>query len=132
MVSREHEEVNTNFDVNDVSKPLWRTTMVVHRSVACAYGKSMGIKEEEAAWCAGWEEATLSDQGSQLDASTVTCSLTQEWVSTDNKQRSQRCSPSPLLLDPTREDDPRQFEMISSFDHCLGDGLSMYTFAKSF
>ncbi|KAI9101156.1 hypothetical protein DFS34DRAFT_712603 [Phlyctochytrium arcticum] len=135
------QDVNTRFNLNDVKQPLWKTSIIVHplisgtgsestmRPADSAIALNDPVEEllrmdlpinaipqsvvQDAAWSLGPSPESYSPKVVQ-DASS-------EWKTS-----------SPLVPSPHREKDPRHFEIIFSFHHCLGDGLSMYAFAQSF
>ncbi|KNC96990.1 uncharacterized protein SPPG_07807 [Spizellomyces punctatus DAOM BR117] len=133
------DEMNINFDTNDVTKPLWRTVIIAHKSVANgqdvaplkAIDSAVGLNDSALTVPSG-EGETETGSSSPNSSHTVPSAV----ESTDTLIPAQlgpnKIDTSPLTYSSHRLEDKRHFEIIFSFHHCLGDGLSMYAFAKTF
>ncbi|KAI8614119.1 hypothetical protein BC830DRAFT_1065850 [Chytriomyces sp. MP71] len=80
-----HDEINTNFDTDDVTRPLWRTSIL----------------------------------------------MPQEWLPKHPIFYDRQVAGFGLSV-PASVPDSKTFEIMFTFHHCLGDGLSMFAFARTF
>ncbi|KAJ3279773.1 hypothetical protein HDU79_000307, partial [Rhizoclosmatium sp. JEL0117] len=100
------DEINQNFDVDDATRPLWRTSIIVPQE---------------------W----MPKPGSELfDKQTPLVPAHQ--VKRDYPIMFDRApSPHQGLNPPPPLADSSYFEIMFTFHHCLGDGLSMLAFART-
>ncbi|TPX64375.1 hypothetical protein SpCBS45565_g05929 [Spizellomyces sp. 'palustris'] len=133
------DEVNINFDTNDVTKALWRTVIVVHKSVANgqdvaplkAVDSAVGLNDPTLTVASG-EGGKETGSSSPISSHTVHSTVESTDTLIPAHLGPNEIDTSPLTYSSHRLEDRRHFEIIFSFHHCLGDGLSMYAFAKSF
>ncbi|KAJ3025737.1 UNVERIFIED_CONTAM: hypothetical protein HDU68_006758 [Siphonaria sp. JEL0065] len=101
------DEINQNFDTDDVSRPLWRTAVVVPKE---------------------WMPAPGSDVYNKQTPLTPSHTQKKEYPIYYN-----RASHSQLGLNPHPPvANSNYFDIMFTFHHCLGDGLSMLAFARTF
>ncbi|ORY36490.1 hypothetical protein BCR33DRAFT_855228 [Rhizoclosmatium globosum] len=96
------EEINTNFDVNDVGRPLWRAAIIVPLKMMPKPG-SLLQKGESHLPPAQQTRRLIFGSGKGFGEALPECG-----------------------------DEDRSFRIIFSFHHCLGDGLSMFAFCRTF
>ncbi|KAJ3415116.1 hypothetical protein HDV05_005524 [Chytridiales sp. JEL 0842] len=102
-----HDEVNTNFDVSDSTRPLWRSCIILPEDLIPTSGP-------------------LFDEARPFPPST-----------NETKERLKGATASEHLK--TKGFDyvsvgsmPDYFEIVFTFHHCLGDGLSAFAFCRTF
>ncbi|KAI8607174.1 hypothetical protein BC830DRAFT_1175610, partial [Chytriomyces sp. MP71] len=101
------EEINTNFDTTDTSRPLWRTAIILPKNMMPAPDSDLfkGQTPIVAPSAEKYEYPILYD----------------------------RAPSNEFALDvPAPTPDSEYFEIMFTFHHCLGDGLSMFAFARTF
>ncbi|KAJ3067583.1 hypothetical protein HDU98_009210 [Podochytrium sp. JEL0797] len=98
------EEINTNFDLKDWLRPLWRASIIIPES-----------------WLPS-PTSRVHDEESPLPS-------VLEFGS--SKVRASETGSFGETLPPASSDNS-SFKIIFSFHHCLGDGLSMYAFCRTF
>ncbi|KAI8924020.1 hypothetical protein BC831DRAFT_467995 [Entophlyctis helioformis] len=103
------EEINANFDVRDMSKPLWKVAIVGPPAVA---GSGISVTPTASASTSASESAPAT--ASAIDGEPLV-----------------HLGPSPAPVLPGTNE-PLVFDIILTFHHCLGDGLSMLAFARTF
>lgn len=117
-----HGEVNTNFRMDDPSIPLWKIAMIVSPKVAQEYRASFGKKGGQEAQEVNVESPEITkaegDGPVDLDKDQVPSTETQNNSNENNTN--------------TAAVQGEYFEISFSFHHCLGDGLSMWAFGRTF
>ncbi|KAI8847976.1 hypothetical protein BC829DRAFT_395147 [Chytridium lagenaria] len=117
------EEINSNFDVNDASKPLWRNAIILPDELM--------PKETD--------ELMLSS--SQLNLTAIPPAPVVQVTDHDESDpkgkgpAADNAGVTPTLYgreDPEIVDGEQYFEIMFTFHHCLGDGLSMFAYARTF
>ncbi|KAJ3132729.1 hypothetical protein HK100_005080 [Physocladia obscura] len=101
------DEININFDTDDSSKPLWRSSIIVPKEWMPEPGSD----------CYNNQTPIVPDHQKKLDYPIK--------YSRANSDQLGFNQPAP---DPSG----RYFDLMSTFHHCLGDGLSMLAFARTF
>lgn len=96
------KELNTNFKL-EVKKPLWKIAIVASPEKAKEYQMRENHKRQE---------SVDPNNGSEENDESLTV--------------------TPSLQDPSGNGGDDRFEIAFSFHHCLGDGLSMWAFARTF
>ncbi|KAJ3044428.1 hypothetical protein HDV00_002321 [Rhizophlyctis rosea] len=99
-------ELNTNFDISDITKPLWRVSII-------AGGKVGGVEEE------GDDGRTVVEGGEGVEG----------------KEKDGEVEEGSVILTSSQGanfGNDLAFDVMFSFHHCLGDGLSMFAFARTF
>ncbi|KAJ3118653.1 hypothetical protein HDU96_010637 [Phlyctochytrium bullatum] len=144
------EEINTNFDVNDPSKPLWRNVIILPPNLmpadsdpvfqqatplppTFATSPSPVVKitpvatEDEDP--KGKSPAIASAQRVEANGEVAGLGLPSNTLfGKANSIGESTHGPSDPDLIPGEE----YFEIMFTFHHCLGDGLSMFAFARTF
>ncbi|KAJ3069309.1 hypothetical protein HDU98_007645 [Podochytrium sp. JEL0797] len=101
------DEINSNFDTDDVSRSLWRTAIIAPKE---------------------WMPEPGSDLDKLQTPLTPAHQIQKEYPILYNRADSNQLGLTPASPVP----DSQYFEIIFTFHHCLGDGLSMLAFARSF
>ncbi|KAJ3267175.1 hypothetical protein HDU77_005378 [Chytriomyces hyalinus] len=102
-----HEETNANFDTSDVTRPLWRSAVIVPKGMMPAADSAL-FQGQTPIFGANSEQFEYP-------------------ILYDRSERNEfGLDPTP----PTANSD--YFEIFFTFNHCLGDGLSMFAFARTF
>ncbi|KAI9364982.1 hypothetical protein DFJ73DRAFT_756119 [Zopfochytrium polystomum] len=119
------EEVNTNFDVTDVSKPLWRSAIIVPEDMMPVDGPVVdGASPLVSAQIPHLVTSTFDpDEGKGKGPVSGNGSSSSSGVSVEDRFGRDA---------PARPPGQRNFEIIFTFHHCLGDGLSMFAYARTF
>ncbi|KAJ3190559.1 hypothetical protein HK101_008595 [Irineochytrium annulatum] len=138
------EEINTNFDVDDTSRPLWRSVVILPEEMMPAESDPVSQGQSPInSHCA----STATDSTSILsplvlvtpadnDAPDVKGKAPED--SSSSKSSSLSSSSASAAAEPVVVSDPdlkpgeSYFEIMFSFHHCLGDGLSMFAYARTF
>ncbi|KAI8622065.1 hypothetical protein BC830DRAFT_930440 [Chytriomyces sp. MP71] len=100
------EEINTNFNLADTQRPLWRAAIVAPQSMMPIHS------------------STLIHEQSHLRSSSN--------IPRNNNRRLGKSTESFGEILPNLEEKERTFSIVFSFHHCLGDGLSMFAFCRTF
>ncbi|KAJ3105115.1 hypothetical protein HK100_003958 [Physocladia obscura] len=101
------DEINTNFDTDDSSKPLWRSSIIVPKEWMPEPGSD----------CYNNQTPIVPNHQKKLD-----------YPIKYNRVHSDQLGLNPPAPNPSG----RYFDLMSTFHHCLGDGLSMLAFARTF
>ncbi|TPX77092.1 hypothetical protein CcCBS67573_g01652 [Chytriomyces confervae] len=101
-----HDEINTNFDTDDVTRPLWRTSIILPKEWMPAPGTEVFEKQ--------------------------TPIVPIHRLKKDNPIYYDRNATGFGLTIPASAPDAKTFDIMFTFHHCLGDGLSMFAFARTF
>ncbi|KAJ3233029.1 hypothetical protein HDU81_002543 [Chytriomyces hyalinus] len=101
-----HDEINTNFDTDDVTRPLWRTSIILPKEWMPAPGTEVFEKQ--------------------------TPIVPIHILKKDNPILYDRNVTGFGLTIPPSAPDAKTFDIMFTFHHCLGDGLSMFAFARTF
>ncbi|TPX77019.1 hypothetical protein CcCBS67573_g01684 [Chytriomyces confervae] len=101
-----HDEINTNFDTDDVTRPLWRTAIVLPKEWMPVPGTEVYEKQ--------------------------TPIVPEHRLKKENPIFYDRNATGFGLVIPESAPDAKTFDIMFTFHHCLGDGLSMFAFARTF
>ncbi|KAI8611932.1 hypothetical protein BC830DRAFT_1171483 [Chytriomyces sp. MP71] len=101
-----HDEINTNFDTDDVTRPLWRTSILMPQE---------------------WLPSSDSDLFRGQTPIVPVHRIKREHPIFYDRQVA-----GFGLSVPASVPDSKTFEIMFTFHHCLGDGLSMFAFARTF
>ncbi|KAJ3297836.1 hypothetical protein HDU79_001953 [Rhizoclosmatium sp. JEL0117] len=99
------DEINQNFDINDATRPLWRTAIVVPKDWMPKPGSELHEKQ-----------TTLFPAHKEKDYPILF---------------DRTASTNIGLNPPTPLADSAYFDIMFTFHHCLGDGLSMLAFVRT-
>ncbi|KAJ3106335.1 hypothetical protein HDU97_006533 [Phlyctochytrium planicorne] len=117
------EEINTNFDVNDASRPLWRNAIIVREELMPKETDEVMIKSSKLTMPTATPpppkfHVSDGDAAQEAPATSVENSSTAATVYGMN--------------DPAFPPDQEYYEIMFTFHHCLGDGLSMFAYARTY
>ncbi|KAJ3100248.1 hypothetical protein HDU97_002384 [Phlyctochytrium planicorne] len=137
------EEINTNFDVNDPSRPLWRNAIILREELMPKESDEVMINSSQLNISGGQSAPILTVTAAEDDDikgkgpaneddhqdSSTTESVEQSVVS---KGKAPAEPTLYGLQDPEIVPGEEYFEIMFTFHHCLGDGLSMFAYARTF
>ncbi|KAJ3194631.1 hypothetical protein HK101_002275 [Irineochytrium annulatum] len=134
------EEINTNFDVNDATRPLWRSVAIVPKEWMPSDSTSLGQSQLNLAI----QPKAPSVFVTAPEGETQQADMSSSAAGADSAQSMPivpggiPSSTKPVLAnvygtrDPDILEGQPYFEIMFSFHHCLGDGLSMFAYARTF
>ncbi|KAJ3411487.1 hypothetical protein HDV05_002140 [Chytridiales sp. JEL 0842] len=124
-----HDEINTNFNVNDPTKPLWRTAIVLNPQDMPA-SSSRVFKEQTPLGVPLVTVKSTPDEELEISMGSSVLEGDQKEITTELIRREKlNCFGTEL---PPASTAAPSFEIMFTFHHCLGDGLSMFAFARTF
>ncbi|KAJ3205367.1 hypothetical protein HDU82_005246 [Entophlyctis luteolus] len=101
------DEINTNFDTDDVSRPLWRSTIIVPKE-----------------WMPRPDSECFKKQTPLVAPHQTAFEYPIKYDRSPNPQLG--------LTIPASAPGAKYFDIMCTFHHCLGDGLSMLAFGRTF
>ena len=117
------KELNTNIPTGKSKTPLWKVAIVVSPKMAAEYKNSLTKKD-------GTSSLDIETLKSQSDDKPI------EEIKEDSKEMkdhvAQKDSKDIKDVIEIKEEKEEYFEIAFSFHHCLGDGLSMWAFSRTF
>ncbi|KAJ3196367.1 hypothetical protein HK101_009180 [Irineochytrium annulatum] len=133
------EEINTNFDVNDATRPLWRSVAIVPKEWMPSDSTSLGQSQLNLAIQPKAPSVFVTaPEGETQQADMSSSAAADSAQSMPIVPGGIPSSTKPILAnvygtrDPDIVEGHPYFEIMFSFHHCLGDGLSMFAYARTF
>ncbi|KAJ3317374.1 hypothetical protein HDU76_001203 [Blyttiomyces sp. JEL0837] len=126
------QEVNTNFDTADTTRPLCRNAIILpkelmpHKGAAFAGASELSLPEVTVTNAEGESASHVDESDKGKKPQSVEQSYADGEASTSKEETRFGHTMPPFVPNEL------YFEIMFTFHHCLGDGLSMFAFARTF